>query len=1311
MRKLVLISIALVYIFAYNLKAANQGDIIITEYMANPAEVGDSDGEYFEIYNTTGSDINIDGWIIKDDGSDSHTIDNGGTLIVPANGFLVFGQENATYNMHDYAIPNDWYIGNGGDEIVLVEGSTEICRITYSNGDQFGAGIACELNNINSHILGVTQEGDYVAATSPLPNYPSDLGSPKTAGNTVVGGGGPPTKLVIISVNGGSSPDVGVPFDVLVQAQDDSNVPQNVASNVNVSLTLATGTGNLGGTLTGTISSGNSNLTISGVTYDLAESGVSITVSDDASNLSSGTSELFTVTSGPTVLDNIADLRAGTLGEDYTLSNEVILTFQQSFRNQKYIQDATAAILIDDNDGIITTTYSINDGITGITGTLGQFGGMLQFAPSIDPGPPTSPGSYTITPQMITLDDLTSNFEEYESELITINNVTFENAGEIFATGSTYTTTDASGAFDFRTTFYDADYIGEPIPSTVSVTALPNSYYDVNYYTARSLADFTYTGLPEIIKAYAISDTEVDVFYNVAPPSVDAGDYYILGTSTISFNGAVIDGTDPTLVHLSLGSPAMVGDITLDEIFDDAYESSYEFYAGIMPIAFTNTNNPGGVMLDETMATFQGIVSASDGSYRIWLSDAAGQYNGIFVYGADYATTTPEGEEIIIAGVRSPYSNLSELKNTILVSTVSSGNTPYGPDVILGSDIEETITPDMNPAEPWEGQLVKIENFTVTAYDAVNFDYTCSWSDTDLDYTFHIGDAVNFEFSGISLTVGATYTSVTGVIDWDYGDAYYRINPRDMSDIETSSNPATQLAVTSVNNGNDPYTETDFEVVVQAQDSEGNPASVASDVNFNLTTNGGDSGLVEFVFGTTTTGTILSGTSEITLIGVQMSPEGINVTITANDDQLFGGLLSGTSDSFDVIEFSIPDLIITEIMQNPSAVGDGDGEWFEVFNNGDSDVDMVNWTIKDDGSNSHIINTSLVVPSKGFAVLGLNADQLLNGGFECDYVYNDFTLANGDDEVILLLPDGVTEVDRVNYDGGPIWPDPTGSSMTYTGFPNDDNNDGSLWIYSTFREASYDNSDDDKGSPGSEGYDQILTGGFKLDLKAFLEGAFISDETMSNYFKAEDLLPMEQPFNPTLPYYGNSTIPWLYSETEVLSYIPYNTTDWLLVELRDATSAATATSGTMIAQYPVLLSDTGTITSLNGSLPLNVKTTFSNDMYIVIWSLNHLSVMSAAGITPVDGTTVTYDFSTGAGQVYGGTAYKELETGVWGLMSGDINGDQTVDEFDYTDGWIPDAGKAAVYQGNNLLPDGQIDNKDKNDKWDPNFGVSTEVPD
>ena len=46
--------------------AADPGDVVINEIMQNPSAVGDTDGEWFELYNPTGSDIDIEGWTIAD---------------------------------------------------------------------------------------------------------------------------------------------------------------------------------------------------------------------------------------------------------------------------------------------------------------------------------------------------------------------------------------------------------------------------------------------------------------------------------------------------------------------------------------------------------------------------------------------------------------------------------------------------------------------------------------------------------------------------------------------------------------------------------------------------------------------------------------------------------------------------------------------------------------------------------------------------------------------------------------------------------------------------------------------------------------------------------------------------------------------------------------------------------------------------------------------------------------------------------------------------------------------------------------------
>ena len=84
------------------------------------------------------------------------------------------------------------------------------------------------------------------------------------------------TKLVITSVNGGSSPNPGVAFSVIVQAQDQFNNPSNLGVTTLITLSKITGAGTLGGTLTGNITSGTNSVTISGVTYSQADTGVVI---------------------------------------------------------------------------------------------------------------------------------------------------------------------------------------------------------------------------------------------------------------------------------------------------------------------------------------------------------------------------------------------------------------------------------------------------------------------------------------------------------------------------------------------------------------------------------------------------------------------------------------------------------------------------------------------------------------------------------------------------------------------------------------------------------------------------------------------------------------------------------------------------------------------------------------------------------------------------------------------------------------------------------------------------------------------------
>ncbi|MCH8992953.1 MAG: lamin tail domain-containing protein, partial [Acidobacteria bacterium] len=157
-----------------------------------------------------------------------------------------------------------------------------------------------------------------------------------------------------------------------------------------------------------------------------------------------------------------------------------------------------------------------------------------------------------------------------------------------------------------------------------------------------------------------------------------------------------------------------------------------------------------------------------------------------------------------------------------------------------------------------------------------------------------------------------------------------------------------------------------------------------------------------------------------------------------------------------------PKIVITEIIQNPAAVSDANGEWFEIFNPTDRAIDIDGWTIKDDDFDSHLIDNSgpLVIAASGFLVLARNDDSGANGGVTVDYKYSGITLGNSGDELV-LLDTGLDEIDRVEWDNGVTFPDPNGKSMSLIA-SSLDNNVGANWCAATTSFGA-----GDKGTPGT----------------------------------------------------------------------------------------------------------------------------------------------------------------------------------------------------------------------------------------------------
>jgi hypothetical protein len=114
-------------------------------------------------------------------------------------------------------------------------------------------------------------------------------------------------------------------------------------------------------------------------------------------------------------------------------------------------------------------------------------------------------------------------------------------------------------------------------------------------------------------------------------------------------------------------------------------------------------------------------------------------------------------------------------------------------------------------------------------------------------------------------------------------------------------------------------------------------------------------------------------------------------------------------------------IVINEVMINPSAVSDANGEYVELYNSGTTAVDIAGWTIKDDGTDSFTIPTGspVLVAAGGVFLLAAQADSSLNGGFTPNLTWTNFFLSNGGDEVVLLDAASV-EQDRLAYTATPF---------------------------------------------------------------------------------------------------------------------------------------------------------------------------------------------------------------------------------------------------------------------------------------------------
>jgi hypothetical protein len=148
-------------------------------------------------------------------------------------------------------------------------------------------------------------------------------------------------------------------------------------------------------------------------------------------------------------------------------------------------------------------------------------------------------------------------------------------------------------------------------------------------------------------------------------------------------------------------------------------------------------------------------------------------------------------------------------------------------------------------------------------------------------------------------------------------------------------------------------------------------------------------------------------------------------------------------------------LVITELMVDPKAATDADGEWFELYNPGEAPLDLAGCEIADGSAQRRPIATHVTIPPDGFATIARSA----RAGFAPDAVAT-FSLKNGAD--VLEIVCGGQVVDRVAYDKTSGFPVAPGVAMSLDArhLRADANDDGGAWCLAMDAYTS------DLGSPG-----------------------------------------------------------------------------------------------------------------------------------------------------------------------------------------------------------------------------------------------------
>jgi fibronectin-binding autotransporter adhesin len=304
---------------------------------------------------------------------------------------------------------------------------------------------------LSSHAVTISNTGTFIITATRTGN--AETGN----SNSFTVSGGAPTKLAITNTIG--TQVAGTGFSVTVESQDAGGTPTPVIGDMTVDLSIASGTGSLVGTLSGVILDGTSSIVITGVKYNKAESGVSLSVVDNPATITPGTSNTFTVDPGAINNFLVEAAGGGAIGTQVAgTSFNVKVTARDQYNNILSTGTNTFTGTVD-----ITSTGTLSAG-SGVTASF-TAGVLSSHAVTI-----SNTGSFTITATR------TGNAETGTSASFTVNPGVLDHFVVDATGGGSIGTQTAGSSFNIRITAKDANNNtlstgGNTFTGTVDITS------------------------------------------------------------------------------------------------------------------------------------------------------------------------------------------------------------------------------------------------------------------------------------------------------------------------------------------------------------------------------------------------------------------------------------------------------------------------------------------------------------------------------------------------------------------------------------------------------------------------------------------------------------------------------------------------------------------------------------------------------------------------------------------------------------------------------------------------------------------------